>query len=110
VIREYENPKQLTSDDPNKPVVVFIHQAEIKCGCYVVLGKRTDTWEPCSAAVVCTPEHDAMIVDFNQRFRDSLKNPEDRSAIEVANEMLERVEMEYITNPDPRNRKDTQDD
>lgn len=79
--------------NPDGPVVLYEEFAEVTvCGCKVVVGKRTDTWEAATVACPCGEAHlHGPIADFQRRLMASLDEPKNVPAIEVIRDLLEEA-------------------
>lgn len=65
-------------------------RAFLECGCSAYIGLRIDRFPPEEALVTkaCSDEHLPMMADFIERYVKSLEDPQDRPAVEVAEELL----------------------
>lgn len=73
---------------PGPPIIVARKRAVASCGCYVLVGLRTDTKEVAVSGSPCAPRHDHRMERFSLALSDSLVNPTNRPLIEVVDEIL----------------------
>lgn len=73
------------------PMVRANERAAMPCGCAVYVGVRLDNGEAFLGATACAPEHEDTMGAFMAAYFDSLAEPQDRPAVEVADEILTRV-------------------
>ena len=89
-------PPQLLTVSPGFPTLLVNEVVVLeRCGCTVFIGARIDTEEVATAAAACTKEHDALILEFNKRLKESLDDPQERLLGEVIEEVLHETEKAF---------------
>jgi hypothetical protein len=73
------------------PMVRANERAIVECGCAAYVGVRLDTGDPTLGATACSHEHREKVHAFLAAYHESLDDPSDRPAVEVADEILTRV-------------------
>jgi hypothetical protein len=91
LIERLPSPKGWTiPPSEGSPPLLSKERAYLECGCSAYVGIRTDRSPPEDALVTraCSVEHHPMMTDFIHRYVESLESPQDRPAVEVADEIL----------------------
>jgi hypothetical protein len=76
---------------PGPPMVRANERAIVPCGCAAYVGVRLDNGEMFLGATACSAEHEPKVGQFLAAYHESLDNPTDRLAVEVADEILMMV-------------------
>lgn len=91
MIERLPPPKAWTiPESGGSPPMLSKERAYLECGCSAYVGKRMDRSPPEDALVTkaCSEEHLPMMQGFIERYVASLEEPQDRPAVEVADELL----------------------
>ena len=90
IIEEFE-PQVLESAGGETPTIITKERALAVCGCCVFVGIRLDNHEVAVVSAACVQEHMPMMTHFQMLMQLSTADPQDRLAVEVAADLLQKT-------------------